>query len=150
MRIVAQRVKSASVSVDSEIIGEIKKGLLLFVGVEEADAMEDVEWLAKKMVSMRIFNDENNQMNFSVKDVEGDLLTVSQFTLHAATKKGNRPSFLKAAAPQKAEKLYEQLKLQLSALMGKDTPSGKFGADMQVSLENDGPVTIIIDSQNRE
>jgi len=132
------------------MVGEIKTGLLLFVGVEEADTMEDVEWLAKKMVNMRVFNDENQQMNFSVKEVEGEILTVSQFTLHAATKKGNRPSFMRAAAPSKAEKLYEQLKLQLSALMGKNCPSGKFGANMQVELLNDGPVTIIIDSQNRE
>ena len=150
MRLVIQRVKEAKVEVNNEEVGAIGNGLLVFVGVEEADEMEDVEWLARKVVAMRVFNDESGQMNHDVKAVNGELLAVSQFTLHAATKKGNRPSFMRAADPKHAEKLYEQFKLQLSALMGQPIPSGKFGADMQVTLLNDGPVTINIDSKNRE
>lgn len=150
MRVIIQRVKEAKVEVHEEITGQIESGLLVFVGVEEEDEMEDVEWLARKIVAMRIFNDENGQMNDSVKEVGGEVLVVSQFTLHAATKKGNRPSFMRAATPEKAIKLYEQFKLQLGALMGRLIPSGTFGEDMQVTLINDGPVTITMDSKNRE
>ena len=150
MRLVIQRVKEAKVAVNNEVVGAINNGLLVFVGIEESDEMEDVEWLARKVVAMRIFNDEENHMNYDVKAVNGELLAVSQFTLHAATKKGNRPSFMRAADPKYAEKLYEQFKLQLSALMGKPIPSGSFGEDMQVTLVNDGPVTITMDSKNRE
>lgn len=150
MRLVIQRVSQAKVEVDDQPVGAIKKGLLIFAGVEEADKLEDIEWLCRKVVNMRIFNDSEGQMNHSVKEVDGEILIVSQFTLHAATKKGNRPSFIRAASPEYAEDIYEQFKLQLSALMGKNVESGKFGADMQVSLENDGPVTILIDSKNRE
>lgn len=150
MRVVIQRVREAKVEVNQEKVGKIGQGMLLFVGVEEADEMEDVEWLSQKIANMRIFNDEEGNMNLGVKAVGGDILAVSQFTLHAATKKGNRPSFMRAAAPDYAEKLYEQFKLQLSALMGKPIQSGTFGADMQVSLINDGPVTITMDSKNRE
>jgi D-tyrosyl-tRNA(Tyr) deacylase len=150
MRLIIQRVKEAKVEVNEQTTGEIKKGLLVFVGVEEADENADVEWLCRKVVNMRIFNDAEGQMNHSVKEVDGEVLAVSQFTLHAATKKGNRPSFIRAAAPDYAEKLYEQFKFQLSALLGKTVESGSFGADMQVSLINDGPVTISMDSKNRE
>lgn len=150
MRLIIQRVKEAKVEVNEQTVGAIKNGLLVFVGVEEADDNSDVEWLCRKVIGMRIFKDAEGQMNHSVKDVDGDILAVSQFTLHAATKKGNRPSFIRAAAPDYAEKLYEQFKFQLSALLGKTVESGSFGADMQVSLINDGPVTIPIDSKNRE
>lgn len=150
MRLIIQRVKEAKVEVNEQTVGEIKNGLLVFVGVEEADDNSDVEWLCRKVIGMRIFNDSEGQMNHSVKEVDGDILAVSQFTLHAATKKGNRPSFIRAAAPDYADKLYEQFKFQLSALLGKTVESGSFGADMQVSLINDGPVTIPIDSKNRE
>ena len=150
MRIVVQRVQSAQVSVENEICGQIKTGLLLLVGIEDADDDEDVAWLSKKMINMRIFPDDEKPMNRSVKDIDGQLLVVSQFTLHASTKKGNRPSFIKAAAPEKAERLYETLIDQLKTESGLKVASGRFGKMMEVSLINDGPVTIIIDSKNKE
>ena len=150
MRIVIQRVKSAQVSVENEVSGQIETGLLLLVGVEDADDEEDIAWLSKKILNMRIFPDDEKPMNQSVKDIEGQLLVVSQFTLHASTKKGNRPSFIKAAAPEKAERLYEKLIDRLKTESALKVASGRFGKMMEVSLINDGPVTIIIDSKNRE
>ena len=150
MRIVIQRVKSAEVSVEKEISGQIETGLLLLVGIEDADDEEDIAWLSKKILNMRIFPDDEKPMNQSVKDIDGQLLVVSQFTLHAATKKGNRPSFIKAAAPEKAERLYEKLIDRLKIESALKVASGRFGKMMEVSLINDGPVTIIIDSKNRE
>ena len=150
MRIVLQRVKQAKVEVKGENIAEIGVGLLLLIGVEENDELSDIDWLCRKIINMRVFSDKNGQMNLSVKDIDGDILAVSQFTLHASTKKGNRPSFIKAAKPEKAEKLYEITKERLALELGKKIDSGRFGADMQVSLLNDGPVTIIIDSKNKE
>ena len=150
MRVIIQRVSNAKVEVETSIVGEIQKGLLLLVGVEEADNPEDVEWLARKIIALRIFNDAEGKMNLSLKDIEGDLLVVSQFTLHASTRKGNRPSFIHAAKPEWAEQLYEAFKKELSNQLGKNVANGIFGADMQVSLVNDGPVTIIMDSKNKE
>lgn len=150
MRVVIQRVKEAKVEVEQDVKGEIGNGLLLFVGVEEKDGYEDVEYLARKISSMRIFNDEEEKMNLAIKEVGGQFLVISQFTLHALTKKGNRPSFIKAARPAHAEQLYEKFKLQLGILSGCKVEAGVFGADMQVSLVNDGPVTILLDSKNKE
>lgn len=150
MRIVIQRVKEAKVEVEKVVQGQINKGLLLFIGVEEEDNEEDVEYLVRKVCSMRIFNDEEGKMNLAINAVGGQILVISQFTLHALTKKGNRPSFIKAANPMHAEKLYERFKVQLGALSGCKVESGVFGADMQVSLINDGPVTILMDSKDRE
>ena len=150
MRAVIQRVSSASVKVDGRITGEIQQGLLLLVGIEDSDAKEDLEWLSGKVVNLRIFNDEEGVMNKCVKDIEGDILVVSQFTLHAATKKGNRPSYIRASKPEIAVPLYEQFKQQLATDLGKEIQAGIFGADMKVALLNDGPVTIIIDTKNRE
>jgi D-tyrosyl-tRNA(Tyr) deacylase len=150
MRVVIQRVKHAKVEVEEEVKGEIGAGLLLFVGVEEEDNDEDVEYLARKIASMRIFNDEEGKMNLALNAIGGEILAISQFTLHALTKKGNRPSFIKAASPDKAEKLYEKFKLQLGIFSSCKVESGVFGADMQVSLLNDGPVTILMDSKNKE
>jgi len=150
MRIVIQRVSKASVQIDNKVEGRIEQGLMLLVGIEEVDTKEDVEWLCRKIVNMRIFSDEEGNMNWSLLDVKGGALVISQFTLHAATKKGNRPSFMKAAKPDVAEQLYEEFKRTLSNYLGKDIPSGKFGADMKVSLINDGPVTILLDSKNKE
>ena len=150
MRLVLQRVKNASVKVDEKIVGEIEKGLLAFVGIEDADNDEDIEWLCNKMVNLRIFNDEHGVMNLNVQEVKGNILLVSQFTLHAAVKKGNRPSYIKASKPGIAIPLYEKMKTQLETRMGKPIQAGIFGADMQVQLLNDGPVTILIDSKNRE
>lgn len=149
MKVVAQRVSEATVRVIGEVAGQIGEGLLLLVGFEAADTAEDIEWMASKLVQMRIFSDENGLMNKSVQDIGGELLIVSQFTLHAATKKGNRPSFIQAARPEQAIPLYEAFKRQLAVLLGKAVASGTFGADMQVQLINDGPVTIIIDSKNK-
>jgi D-tyrosyl-tRNA(Tyr) deacylase len=150
MRAVIQRVSSASVKVDDKITGEVKQGLLVLVGIEDSDGQEDLEWLSGKIVNLRIFNDEEGVMNKSVKDIEGGVLVVSQFTLHAATKKGNRPSYIRASKPDIAVPLYEQFKQQLTADLGKEIQAGIFGADMKVALLNDGPVTIIIDTKNKE
>ncbi|MFN5691094.1 MAG: D-aminoacyl-tRNA deacylase [Bacteroidota bacterium] len=150
MRIVVQRVSSASVTVEQQITGHIGKGLLVLVGIEEADQKEDIEWMAGKIVNLRIFPDEQGVMNRSCLESEGEILLVSQFTLHAMTKKGNRPSYIRAARPEVAIPIYEQLIQRLAALLGKPIATGIFGADMQVSLTNDGPVTIWIDSKNKE
>ena len=150
MRVVIQRVTQASVSINSIIKSEIKTGLLVFVGIEDADNNEDIEWLSNKIVNLRIFDDENKVPNISVKDIGGDILMVSQFTLHAATKKGNRPSYIKASKPDVAIPIYEKMIAQLEIDLGKEIYTGEFGADMKVALLNDGPVTIMIDSKNRE
>lgn len=150
MRALIQRVKSASVTIDGNINSEINKGLLILLGIEEEDTQEDIKWLAGKIARMRIFSDENDAMNLSVLDVGGDCMVVSQFTLHANTKKGNRPSFIKAAKPEIAIPLYEKFVLQLENEIGKQVKTGVFGAMMDVALINDGPVTIWIDSKNRE
>lgn len=150
MRVVIQRVSEASVTVNGSITGQIRNGLLILVGIEDADTREDIEWLSYKMVNLRIFNDENGVMNKSVKEVNGDILLVSQFTLQASTKKGNRPSYSKASQPQVAMPLYENMIKQLEKDAGKIIQTGIFGADMKVRLLNDGPVTILIDSKNKE
>lgn len=150
MRVVVQRVLNAAVEVDGKIVGAISKGMLVLVGVEDADTDEDIQWLSQKLVQLRIYNDDAGVMNLSLKDIGGELLLVSQFTLHASTKKGNRPSYIKAARPDKAIPLYEQLKQQLVIDLGKQIEAGIFGADMKVALTNDGPVTIIIDTKNKE
>ena len=150
MRTVIQRVTNASVTVESKEVAEIQKGLLVFVGIEEADSQEDLDWLVTKITQLRIFNDENEVMNLSVQDIDGDVLVVSQFTLHAATKKGNRPSYIKAAKPDIAIPMYERFVKALESKLGKKVPTGIFGADMKVLLLNDGPVTIQIDSKNKE
>lgn len=150
MRAVIQRVSRASVTINDQVRASIGKGLLVFAGIEEADTPEDVEWLAGKIVRLRIFNDSEGIMNLPVLETGGDILVVSQFTLHAKTKKGNRPSYVKAAHPDIAVPLYNSLIERLSTLTGKDTVSGEFGAMMEISLLNDGPVTIIIDTKNKE
>lgn len=150
MRIVLQRVSSASVTVSEKIVGEIQKGLLVLVGIEDADTQEDIDWLVTKITQIRIFGDANEIMNLSVEEVNGDVLVVSQFTLHAATKKGNRPSYIKAARPEVAIPIYEKFVTTLEHKLGKKVPTGIFGADMKVALLNDGPVTIVIDSKNKE
>jgi D-tyrosyl-tRNA(Tyr) deacylase len=150
MRVVLQRVTSASVIVENKIVGEIQKGIVVLVGIEDADLQEDIDWLVTKITQLRIFGDENGVMNLSVEEVNGDVLVVSQFTLHAATKKGNRPSYIKAARPEVAIPIYEKFVNTLENKLGKKVPTGIFGADMKVALLNDGPVTIIIDSKNKE
>lgn len=150
MRVVIQRVSAASVTVAGEMVASIQQGLLILVGIEEADTPEDVIWLSSKLVNLRIFADENEVMNLSVKESNGDIIVVSQFTLYAATKKGNRPSYIKAARPEKAIPLYEDFIHLLENQIDKKIQTGVFGADMQVALVNNGPVTIIIDSKNRE
>jgi len=149
MIVVIQRVASASVEIDHTIKARIQNGLLVLVGIEDADVKEDIDWLAAKLVNLRIFNDKAGVMNVSVKDAMGDILLVSQFTLHASTKKGNRPSYMKAAKPDVAIPLYEKFIKAVSEQLGKEVQTGEFGADMKVSLVNDGPVTIIIDSRNK-
>jgi D-aminoacyl-tRNA deacylase len=150
MKVVLQRVSQASVTVDSKIIAGIQKGLLVLVGMEDADAQEDINWLCQKITNLRIFGDENDIMNLSVKDIDGEVIVVSQFTLHALTKKGNRPSYIKASKPEIAIPLYESFVKQIEKELGKKVQTGIFGADMKVSLLNDGPVTIQIDSKNKE
>ncbi len=149
MRVLIQRVKEANVSIDSKIKGKINYGLLVFIGIENEDNAQDVDWLVKKVIQLRIFNDQNGIMNLSVKEVHGEVLIISQFTLHASTKKGNRPSYIRAAKPDLAITLYEQFvkKCEAESLSIK---TGEFGADMDIHLINDGPVTIFIDSKNRE
>ena len=148
MKAVIQRVSNASVTVMDIRISMVNTGLLILVGIEDADNDEDIEWLSNKIVNLRIFNDENNVPNISVKDIDGDILLVSQFTLHASTKKGNRPSYIKASKPEHAIPMYEKMIIQLEKDLGKKIFTGEFGADMKVSLVNDGPVTIIIDTKN--
>ncbi len=150
MRVVIQRVSSASVTIHDKVVASIQQGLLLLVGIEKQDTPEDVLWLSSKITNLRIFSDENKVMNLSVKDIKGEIVVVSQFTLHAATKKGNRPSYIKAARPETAIPLYEDFIHQLENQLEKKIETGIFGADMQVALVNDGPVTIIIDSKNKE
>ena len=150
MKVVIQRVSSASVTIDSKIVAEIQKGLLVLVGIEDADTKEDTNWLCQKIANLRIFGDENDVMNLSVRDIDGEIIVVSQFTLQASTKKGNRPSYIKASKPDVAIPIYEGFVQQLEKELGKKVQTGVFGADMKVSLLNDGPVTIIIDSKNKE
>ncbi len=150
MRAVIQRVSSASVKVEGVVTGQIQKGLLVLLGIEDADTQEDIQWLSAKIVNLRIFEDEQGVMNLSLKEVQGDLLLVSQFTLHASTKKGNRPSYIKASKPGFAIPMYESMIQQMEAELGKKIHTGVFGADMKVELLNDGPVTIVIDSKNKE
>lgn len=150
MRVVVQRVSCASVSVDSNVIGKIDEGLLILVGIENADKEEDAEWLSKKICNLRIFDDEQGVMNKSLLDVNGNLLVISQFTLHAKTKKGNRPSYIAAAKPEISIPLYRNFVTYLETESGKKVETGEFGAEMQVSLINDGPVTIVIDTKNKE
>jgi D-tyrosyl-tRNA(Tyr) deacylase len=150
MKVVIQRVSQASVTIDSRIVADIQKGLLVLVGIEDADSQEDIDWLCQKTANLRIFGDENGVMNLSVKDIDGDVIVVSQFTLHAQTKKGNRPSYIKASKPEIAIPMYENFVQNMEKELGKKVQTGIFGADMKVSLLNDGPVTIIIDSKNKE
>ena len=150
MKVVIQRVTSASVTIDSKIVADIQKGLLVLVGIEDADSQEDIDWLTVKIVNLRIFGDENDVMNLSVKDVDGDIIVVSQFTLQASTKKGNRPSYSKASKPEIAIPMYVRFVQTLEQELGKKVQTGIFGADMKVALLNDGPVTIIMDSKNKE
>lgn len=149
MKVVVQRVSSASVTVDSKTVADIQKGLLVLIGIEDADTQEDIDWLCQKIINLRIFGDENDIMNLSVKDVDGEIIVVSQFTLHASTKKGNRPSYIKASKPNFAIPMYENFIETLEKGFGKGVQIGIFGADMKVALVNDGPVTIVMDSKNR-
>ena len=150
MKAVIQRVSSASVTIENKIVAQINQGLLILIGIEDSDNQEDINWLTTKIANLRIFADENEVMNLSVKDINGEIIVVSQFTLHAATKKGNRPSYIKAAKPEIAIPLYEKFVSQMENELSKKIQTGQFGADMKVSLINDGPVTIIIDSKNKE
>lgn len=150
MKTVIQRVSSASVTIDSKIAAKIQKGLLVLVGIEDADTREDTNWLCQKIANLRIFGDENDVMNLSVQDIDGEIIVVSQFTLQASTKKGNRPSYINAAKPEVAIPIYEEFVQQLEKELGKKVQTGVFGADMKVALLNDGPVTIMIDSKNKE
>lgn len=150
MRLVIQRVKEASVTINNELISKVQKGLLILIGIEDLDTEEDINWLIQKVVNLRVFDDENGVMNKSIIDIDGDILVVSQFTLFASTKKGNRPSYIRASKPDFAIPMYEKFCDRLRNLFGKNIQTGKFGADMKVSLINDGPVTILIDSKNRE
>lgn len=150
MRVVIQRVTNANVVIEKQVVATISNGLLVLLGIVDDDAHEDIKWLSNKIVNLRIFNDDNGIMNKSLLDENGDVIVVSQFTLHAATKKGNRPSYIKAAKPEIAIPLYNAFITQLESDLGKSVQTGQFGADMKVALVNDGPVTIIIDSKNKE
>jgi len=150
MRIVVQRVSQASVTVDNQVTGQIDAGLLVLLGIEDADTEEDILWLSNKIVNLRVFNDAEGVMNVGIREKDGDILLVSQFTLHASTKKGNRPSYIRASKPDFAVPMYERMIRQLELDLGKKIQAGVFGADMKVALLNDGPVTIVIDSKNRE
>ncbi|EJF53417.1 D-tyrosyl-tRNA(Tyr) deacylase [Saprospira grandis DSM 2844] len=146
MRLVIQRVKNAEVKVDGKTVGQIEQGLFVLLGIHQEDSSKDVDWLIQKLIKIRIFNDEQGKMNYSVRDVQGQLLVVSQFTLYAACKKGNRPSYTRAARPEQAIPLYEEFIAKAEAELGQKVATGQFGADMQIELNNDGPVTIILDS----
>ena len=150
MKAVIQRVSQSSVTINEEIVAQIQQGILVLVGIEDTDNQEDINWLTSKIANLRIFEDENEVMNLSLKDINGEMIVVSQFTLHAATKKGNRPSYIKASKPEVAIPLYESFVQQMEIELGKKVQTGQFGADMKVSLVNDGPVTIIIDTKNKE
>ena len=150
MKAVIQRVTHSSVTIDNKIVAEINTGLLVLLGIEETDTQEEMDWLVSKIINLRIFNDENQVMNVSLKDSHGDMIVVSQFTLHASTKKGNRPSYIKAAKPEIAIPFYEKFIAQMEMELGKKVQTGQFGADMKVALVNDGPVTIIMDTKNKE
>ncbi len=150
MRTVIQRVTKASVKVEGKLISSIGSGLLLLLGISDEDTMDDIDWLVRKVLNLRVFNDEDGVMNKSVMDIAGDIIVVSQFTLHASTKKGNRPSYIKAAKPEVATPIYEAFVKHMEKELGKNVGTGIFGADMKVELLNDGPVTIIIDTKNRE
>ena len=150
MRVVIQRVSESSVTIDNKLFSEIKSGLMILVGFEETDTNEDIEWLSKKIVQLRIFDDNNGVMNLSIKDVDAEILVISQFTLHALTKKGNRPSYIRAAKPEIAISLYNKFIATLQKDFGKQIKTGEFGAMMQVALINDGPVTFIMDTKNKE
>lgn len=150
MRVIIQRVSEASVKVDGAIIGSIQKGLLVLLGIHNEDTLDDIQWISSKLVQLRIFDDADGVMNQSVQAIDGSILLISQFTLYAATKKGNRPSYIAAAKPEIAIPIYEQMILQLTKDLGKPIATGQFGADMKVALINDGPVTIMIDSKNKE
>ncbi|WP_417799445.1 D-aminoacyl-tRNA deacylase [Tenacibaculum sp.] len=150
MKIVIQRVSKASVTIEGERVANIQKGLLILLGIVNEDTQEDIQWLSNKITNLRIFNDDEGIMNKSIKDINGDIITVSQFTLHAFTKKGNRPSYIKAAKPEIAIPLYEKFIQQVELDLGKKVQTGQFGADMKVELLNDGPVTIIIDSKDKK
>ena len=150
MRVVIQRVSEASVTVDGQVVGAIQEGLMVLLGIHNEDTEEDIQWTANKLVQLRIFDDADGVMNLSIQEIGGSILLISQFTLYAATKKGNRPSYITAAKPEIAVPIYEQMILQLSKDLGKPIATGQFGADMKVSILNNGPVTIIIDSKNKE
>jgi len=150
MRAVIQRVSQATVAKEGKNYAAIHQGLLIFLGIEDADTVEDIEWLCRKICRLRIFNDKDEIMNFSITEIHGEILLISQFTLHASTKKGNRPSYIKAAKPETAIPLYEKFILQLENELGKPVKTGIFGADMKIALINDGPVTIIVDTKNKE
>lgn len=150
MKVVLQRVSSASVIIENTVVADIKNGLLVLVGIEDADNQEDINWLSAKIANLRIFGDEDDVMNLSVRDIDGEMIVVSQFTLHALTKKGNRPSYIKASKPEIAIPIYEKFVSQMEMELGKRVQTGQFGADMKVALVNDGPVTVIIDSKNKE
>lgn len=150
MKTVIQRVSQSSVIINNEIVAQIQRGVLVLVGIEDADNQEDINWLTSKIANLRIFEDENQVMNLSLKDIDGEMIVVSQFTLHALTKKGNRPSYIKASKPEIAIPLYESFLQQMEIELGKKVQTGQFGADMKVGLVNDGPVTILIDTKNKE